>query len=428
LYLLTGNETYLSSAEAAGRYMLSKQYVGSEWENTPVYGALPYEWNETHYNRSVSTNHAGFTIMAWTQLFRITRDVRYLDAVRKYADWLLSFQVTDTSTPWGAHTYANDSMAVGGFYYAYNTDKHEFGWRVAEALWSAGDAIPALLFLSETTGDARYEESALLAADWLTHMRYADQLLIPLQALAIVKYTLSSWWGLYPQYYQPDMSQVRQAGITAFVSKGAANETSIRNRTPTWFERTFNVDFNLLDYEMASRGPTAMKMIWSWWPGLGFEPRYGGDIAIGAFAISNFLAFNESLTETQATLQNIEQLTGNRTTEQPENITLAYNQAINLVNAAKENFEEGWYAVANSQLEDALSYASMALKDLNILIPLQQTNYTLLNIAAILLVALLVSNVYWYQRTRRIVRHGSVQSPRKRRQRPLKRKLRPSSI
>jgi hypothetical protein len=281
-------------------------------------------------------------------------------------------------------------------------------------LWSAGDAIPALLFLSQTTGDAKYEDSALLAADWLTHMRYADQLLIPLQALAIVKYTLSSWWGLYPQYYQPDMDQVRQVGITKFVNEGVANESSIRNRSPTWFERTFNIDFNLVDYEMASRGPTAMKMIWSWWPGLGFEPRYGGDVAIGAFAISNFLAFKENLTEAEVTLKEIEQLTGNSTTEQPANITLAYNQAIKLVSAAKENFEEGWYAVANSQLEDALSYASIALKDLNIIIPLQGTNYTLLNIAAILLVALFISNAYWYRETRKTAKHRTVHSVRKR--------------
>jgi hypothetical protein len=401
LYLITGNETYLNSAEAAGQYMLSKQFVESEWEDTPVYGALPYEWNETHYNRSVSTNHAGYTIMAWSQLFRITRDVRYLNAVRKYADWLLSFQVTDPTTPWGAHTYANDSMAVGGYYYGYSTDKHEFGWRVAEALWSAGDAIPALLYLSQITGDARYEESAILAANWLTNMRYADQLLIPLQSLAIVKYTLSSWWGLYPQYYQPDMDQIRKANITTFVSQGAADESSIRNHSPSWFERTFNVDFNLIDYEMADRGPTAMKMIWSWWPGVGFEPRYGGDIAIGAFAISDFLAFNDSITETQSMVNNLEQLTGNGTKQEPVNITTAYDQAVRLLSSAQENYEEGWYAVARSQLQDALSYAGTALNQLNIVNPILENNSNLLLLSSILLVALLLSNIYWYDRTRK---------------------------
>ena len=78
LYQLTGNKTYLDSTEAAGQYMLSRQFVGAEWQNTRVYGSLPYEWNQTHYTRSVATNHAGYAIMAWTQLFRITRDVRYL--------------------------------------------------------------------------------------------------------------------------------------------------------------------------------------------------------------------------------------------------------------------------------------------------------------------------------------------------------------
>jgi len=401
LYLITGNETYLNSAEAAGQYMLTRQFVGPEWENTPVYGALPYEWNATHYNRSVSTNHAGYTIMAWSQLYRITKDPRYLDAVRRYADWLLSFQVTDPNTPWGSHKYGNDSMAVGGYYYGYGTDKHEFGWRVAEALWSAGDAIPALLFLSHITGDSRYEESAILAANWLTKMHYDDQTLVPLQALAIVKYTLSSWWGLYPQYYQPDMDQVRKANITAFVSQGEADESSIRNRSPSWFERTFNVDFNLIDYEMASRGPTAMKMIWSWWPGLGFEPRYGGDIAIGAFAISNFLTFNDSITEAKTMVNNLDQLTGNGTIQEPGNITSAYGQALRLLDSAQENFEEGCYSVANSQLQDALSYARIGLKDLNVIAPLQQTNFDLQAIALILFLVLVVSNVYWCVRIRK---------------------------
>ena len=86
-------------------------------------------------------------------------------------------------------------------------------------------------------------------------MRYGDQFLTPLQALVIIKYSLASWWGLYPQYYQPDMEQVRKAGIPAFVDQGRANESSIRNRAPTWFERTFNVDFNTIDFAMASRRP-----------------------------------------------------------------------------------------------------------------------------------------------------------------------------
>jgi hypothetical protein len=253
LYLLTKNETYLNSALAAGEYMLSRQFTSTIWTNTPVFGALPYEWNRTRYTTSPSTNHAGFTILAWTQLYRLTGDERYLNAAEAYAKWLMSFQVTSESTPWGDHTYANDSMAVGGYYYGYETESHKFGAKVALALWSAAYAIRGLLFLAEISGDETYLASAFLAADWLTRMRYPDTSLIPLQALAITKYVSSSWWGLYPQYYQPDMREVEKAGTPSFVKKGERNLDTILKQNRTWFERTYDVDFNLIDYEMASR-------------------------------------------------------------------------------------------------------------------------------------------------------------------------------
>ena len=405
LYMLTGNETYLNSAEAAGQYMLSRQFVGPEWENTPVYGALPYEWNETHYTNSVSTNHAGFTILAWTQLFRLTGDERYLTAAEKYADWLLSFQVTNTTTNWGNHTYANDSLAVGGFYYGYQTEKHEFGWRVAESLWSAAYSIPALLMLYQLTGDGNYYSAALLAADWLTQMRYPDQNPVPLQALAIIKYPISSWWGLFPQYYQPDMREVETAGIISFVQKGMKNMSSIRDQQSTWFEKTFGVDFNLIDYEMASRGPTFMKMTWSWWPNLGFEPRYGGDIAFGAFAIDSYLTFNASSYEAAQILEQISQMIGNETTSLPQNITSSYNEALKLVTAAQENFNLGWYTVAKGQIDDALTYANAALSELQSLIPLRENNAILLTLLAAAVVIIVVSNLYWYKRLTGIIKH-----------------------
>ena len=190
----------------------------------------------------------------------------------------MSFQVTPTKTAWGNHTYANDPMAVGGYYYGYDTERHEFGPSVALSLWSAAYSIRGLLLLSETTNNETYLGSALLAANWLTRMRYPDTSLIPLQALAITKYVSSSWWGLYPQFYQPDMRMIEKAGIPSFVKEGQSNPQAILDQNRTWFERTFNVDFNLIDYQMASRGPQFMKMVWSWWPSLGFEPRYGGDI------------------------------------------------------------------------------------------------------------------------------------------------------
>jgi hypothetical protein len=116
-------------------------------------------------------------------------------------------------------------MAVGGYYYGYNTAEHQFGWRVALSLWSASYAIPGLLNLMQLTGNSTYQESALLAANWLTRMRFIDEELVPLQALAIIKYVTSSWWGLFPQFYQPDMSQIEKAGIPAFVQAVKQNSS-----------------------------------------------------------------------------------------------------------------------------------------------------------------------------------------------------------
>lgn len=156
-----------------------------------------------------------------------------------------------------------------------------------------------------------------------------------------------------------------------------------------------------------------MKMIWSWWPNIGFEPRYGGDIAIGAFAISNYLTFNDSLNNARSLLNEIEQLTGNSTTGQPGNVTQAYGQALELVNSAEGNFEAGWYSVANSQLENAISQARAALSELNTVIPLEQNNWTLLGVASTLLIVLLVSNAYWYRRAGTFARRKRVRSIRK---------------
>ena len=414
LYMLTENSTYLNSAEAAGEYMLSRQFIGPEWESTPVYGALPYEWNETHYTNSVSTNHAGFAILAWSQLFRITGDRRYLTAAEKYADWLMSFQVTRAGTDWGNHTYANDSMAVGGFYYGYQTEKHEFGWRVAEALWSAAYSIPALLTLSQITDNDEYRSSALLAADWLAQMRYPDRSPLPLQALAIIKYPISSWWGLYPQYYQPDMREVEKAGIISFVNKGRMNESSIIDQQPTWFERTFDVDFNLVDYQMASRGPMFMKMVWSWWPSLGFEPRYGGDIAAGAFAVDSFLTFTAQSYDEKQILEEVNQSIGTDTSGMPENVTSAYNQAVRLTTMAELNFNLGWYTVAKSQITDALTYAKEVLNDLQPLIPLRQANRVLLTLVVVLSFLFVLSNFYWHRKLARAAKYWRNRAVRRR--------------
>jgi hypothetical protein len=305
---------------------------------------------------------------------------------------------------WGNHTYANDSMAVGGFYYGYNTEKHEFGSRVAEALWSAAYAIPALLMLSQITGNETYRDSALLAGEWLAKMKYPDQSPTPLQALAIVKYPVSTSWGLYPQYYQPDMGEIAKAGIESFVNQGRTNESSIRDKHPTWFERTFSVDFNIIDYEMASRGPTYMKMIWSWWPNIGFEPRYGGDIAFGAFATDGYLTFNATFPRTMQTLGEIDTLTGNNTSLLPENAATMYDEAETLVRAATENFKLGWYAIAASQIQDAVAHAETALNYVELVMPLRQNNQILLGIVAATLALLIYSNLHWHRKLSRLTR------------------------
>ncbi len=401
LYLLTGNKTYLDSAVHAGQYMLKRQFTGQEWSNTPVYGALPYEWNGTNYTNLVTTNHAGFTLLAWTQLFRITGDNRFLAAAEKYAKWLMSFQVTTTDTSWGNHTYSNDSMAVGGYYYGYNTAKHRFGAEVALSLWSAAYAIPGLILLSQTTNNTTYFDSTQLAADWLTRMRYPDTTLIPLQALAITKYSSSSWWGIYPQFYQPDMGEIEKAGIPSFVTKGRSDLNSILNKNPTWFERTFNVNFNMIDYGMASRGPEAMKMVWSWWPSIGFEPRYGGDIAFGSFAIGGYLSFIDQLQNLQPILNEIDGTVSDRTLGLPGNITASVNEAKALVAEATRNFAQGWYSVAVVELREASSLAQDTIKQLGILVPVLQTIRIVVISALISVAALVMGEVYLYQRLRR---------------------------
>ena len=415
LYLLTGNVTYLNSAVAAGQYMLSRQFTGQEWVNTAVYGALPYEWNRTRYTTAVSTNHAGFTLLAWTQLYRLTGDKRYLSAAETYAKWLMSFQVTNADLAWGSHTYANDSMAVGGYYYGYDTVKHKFGSDVALSLWSAAYSIRGLLFLTQTTNDDTYARSAVLAADWLTRMRYPDTTLIPLQALAITKYVSSSWWGLYPQFYQPDMGEVEKTGIPSFVKEGRMNPQAILNLNRTWFERTYGVDFNLIDYQMAARGPQFMKMVWSWWPDLGFEPRYGGDIAFGAFTIGNYLTFDEKFQTLQANLMEIEQLTSDQTLGLPKNITTSYQQAKQLASDAERNFNESWYSAAMAEVGDASALAQETIKELGILVPILQTNRTVLEGMGTVIAALAIVNVYLYYALRKRPRRQRARQPPRRR-------------
>jgi hypothetical protein len=401
LYSLSGNRTYLNSAISGGQYMLLRQFAGPEWSETAVYGALPYESNGTKYTTSVSTNHAGFTLLAWTQLYRLTRDNRFLAAAEKYANWLLSFQVTTTSTSWGNHTYANDSMAVGGYYYGYETEKHQFGSETALSLWSAAYSVRGLLDLSFLTGKDDYLRSALLAADWLTRMRYPDSTLIPLQALATTKYVASSWWGLYPQFYQPDMREVEKAGIPSFVAKGQNNPKAIKNQNLTWFEQTFGVDFNLIDYQMAKQGPQFMKMVWSWWPDLGFEPRYGGDLAFGEFSVANYLFFNNELDSVHSTLSQIEQLISDQSLSLPANVSTSYHKAQKQLVVAEQDFNETWYSAAIARLRSASNLAEDTLKSIGVITSVLEKNRTVNLVLTFILIVAVTVLVYFFQNLRK---------------------------
>ncbi len=410
LYLITGNRTYLDAAILSGRYMLSRQFTAQTWNDTRVDGALPYESNQTRYSNIVSTNHAGFTLLAWTQLFRLTGDDGFLSAAKRYANWLMSFQVTEFDTPWGDHLYANDTMAIGGFYYGYNPEKHDFEWRVALSLWSAAYAIRGLLFLFQSTNDQRYLRSAIMAADWLTHMRFLDRELVTLQSLAVIKHVSSSWWGLYPQFYQPDMHQVKKAGIPAFVETAHIDSSIARNQNPTWFEKTFDVDFNSINYQMASRGEQYMKMIWSWWPDVGFEPRYGGDVAFGAFAIANFLTYKDRLNQTQEILRETEPLDAFAGRREVENATACYKRAKGLLQEAANQFDDGWYSLGVAKIDEASAFAKEALRELRAYLPMAESRDKLEATEKILggiiltLILLTILSVYWQRKLSQMAR------------------------
>ncbi|HEY4674006.1 MAG TPA: hypothetical protein VIH03_07560, partial [Nitrososphaerales archaeon] len=123
----------------------------------------------------------------------------------------------------------------------------------------------------------------------LAKMKYDDAEQKQVQGLTIFKAYRGSWWGLYPQAYMPDAKEIQI--LKDYVQKGSANITAISkpDTSKTWFERTFNIDFNIELFKMASKGVKYMKMMWSWWPDLGFEPRYGGDVARGYFDMANYL-------------------------------------------------------------------------------------------------------------------------------------------
>src|SRR5208282_3436392 len=279
-----------------------------------------------------------------------------------------------------------------------------FGWRVALSLWSASYAIPGLLRLTQLTGNLTYQSSALLAADWLTRMRFTNEQLVPLQSLAIIKYVKSSWWGRYPQFYQPDMRQIEKEGIPAFVQMVERNSSVLLESNPSWFESTFSVNFNVIDYQMASQGDTFMKMIWSRWPDVGFEPRYGGDIAFGAFSLAGYQEFYNTTAQTQSLLNQINQLVAGGITL-PENVSISYEHAQSFLNDAEHEFQDGWYALAASKAGNASICAISAWVGLEEFIPVSNSNRVseMERLALVgVMVILIVSNLYLFRKVKRL--------------------------
>ncbi len=373
LYHAIGNKAYLEAAIRAGDYMLKRQYTQASWNDSRVDGALPYEGNRTIYVPAVSTNHAGYTLLAWTNLFRLTGNEKYLYGVGgspnqptggavKYANWFLSFQVTPESVSWGNHTFAKDSLAVGGFYSGFKPQKHSFGRGVAQTVWSASYGAKGLLLLYQVTKDERYLEAAKLAVRWLSSMRFEDETSIPLQGLGGTKFVTGSWWGRYPQMYQPDPNQLKE--IFDFTRKGTVDKSSITKANLTWFERTFNVDFNLVDFQMASRGDRYAKMIWGSWPDVGFEPRYGGDVAAGFYALATYQEAKDLVGRAEASILQLKGLGVDSGSNPFPSVMRASIEATRLLDQAKEEFSYGWYSPSSKLAKEAINKADEALAEM----------------------------------------------------------------
>ncbi len=328
LHVLTGNKTYLDAAERIGHFMLETQW-SEDWnrigvalpspQDKRIVGGLPYLWHDT-LNSTISystlTTYAGFVLMAWTRLYEVTGKKAYLYGVNgsssdvkggaiAYADWLLSMQVTSTDYEWGDHKYSDDFDAVGGFYYGFLVRdpwlQRMNQLDVFQPVWSAAFSIPGLLRLYEITSDSRYLRAARLAGDWLLGLRRDIDGEFPLFTIAgNYYYKDGGFWGLYPQRYMPDDTSIEP--IRLFYEAGLLNLESIVKQDLSWYEERFEVDLNLEIWREAGRGEKYMKemafltplgeryigsLIWHLmefsFPDVGFEPRYGSEVALGLF-------------------------------------------------------------------------------------------------------------------------------------------------
>ena len=155
-----------------------------------------------------------------------------------------------------------------------------------------------------------------------------------------------------------------------------------------------------------------MKMIWSWWPSVGFEPRYGGDIAFGQFSIAGYMEYDERIDATRTLLQEISQ-TASSIQVLPSNLTLSIAEDQELLNQAAQNYNDGWFSIASAKLEQASNLAQSLTVTLdpfteasNLTRLQQELRFSLVAVSALLI----VTNFYWYSRLkkstrRRIVRH-----------------------
>jgi hypothetical protein len=133
-----------------------------------------------------------------------------------------------------------------------------------------------------------------------------------------------------------------------------------------------------------------MKMIWSWWPNAGFEPRYGGDVAFGAFAIANFLAYTENISAARSKLALLQQQIQAIAPEAPSSLTLQYIGAKQLLENCTTDFEDAWYSIATAKLRNVERITNSLLTELislGAIADLKRTN----QIATITILSLIVA-------------------------------------
>ena len=148
-------------------------------------------------------------------------------------------------------------------------------------------------------------------------------------------------------------------------------------------------------------------MIWSWWPNVGFEPRYGGDIAAGAFRIANFLAYTAKLSITKSALETVHQ--GIRILEDSPNATLMYNDAAELLKNCTTDFEEGWYSIAVAKLNKAhriIERLTIETKPFETIQRLKSLNQ--IETGAIVTLAIILASIMAHWLRRLVHTHGKV--------------------